>query len=42
MTSLERISCLVGDDILNSSVPCMDDGCHGFKAGKQLAASSLH
>jgi len=39
MTSLERMSCLVEHDICNSSVPCMDDGCHGFRAGKQLAAS---
>jgi len=36
MTSLERMSCLVDHDICNSSVPCMGNGCHGFKAGKQL------
>ena len=42
MTSLKRLSCFVGHDICNSSVPCMDDGCHGFRAGKQLAASCLH
>jgi len=42
MTSLERMSCLVENDICNSSVKCTDDGCHGFKAGKQLAASCLH
>jgi len=42
MTSLERMSYLVEHDICNSSVPCMDDGCHGFTAGKQLAASCLH
>ena len=40
MTCLERMSCLVEHDICNSSVPCMDDGCHGFRGGKQLAASS--
>jgi len=40
MTSLERMSCLGENDI--SSAPCMDDGCHGFRAGKQLAASCLH
>jgi len=33
MTSLERMSCLVGHDICKSSVPCMDDGCHGFTSG---------
>jgi len=42
MTSLESISCLVEHDIYNSSIPSMDDGCHGFGAGKQLAASCLH
>jgi len=42
MTSLERISCLVEHDICNSSVPCMVYGCHGFRDGKQLAASCLH
>jgi len=42
MTSLEHISCLVDHDICNSSVQCMDYGCHGFRAGKQLAASCLH
>ena len=30
------MSCLADHDICNSSVPCMDDGCHGFRAGKQL------
>jgi len=40
MTSLERMSCLAEHDSCNSSVPCMDDGCHGFRAVKQLAASS--
>jgi len=40
MTSLERMSCLVEHDICNSLVPCMVDGCHGFRTGKQLAASS--
>jgi len=34
--SLERMSCLADHDTCNSSVPCMDDGCHGFRAGKQL------
>jgi len=34
MTSLERMSCLVEHGICNSSLPCMDDGCH--------AASCLH
>jgi len=42
MTSLERMSCSVEHDICNSSVPSMDDGCHGFRAGEQLAASCLH
>jgi len=36
MTSLERMSCLVEHDISHSSVLCMDDGCCGFRAGKQL------
>jgi len=38
------MSCFVDHDIYNSSVPCMDDGCHGFRAGngKQLAPSCLH
>jgi len=39
MTSLERMYCLVEHDICNSSDLCMDDGCHGFLAGKQLATS---
>jgi len=42
MTSLEVMSCLVDHDISNSSVPCMDGGCHGFRAGMQLTASCLH
>ena len=42
MTSLERMFCLVEHDIYNSSIPCMDDVCHGFRAGKHLAASCLH
>jgi len=43
MTILERMSCLVDHGIYKSSVPCMDDdGCHGFRDGKQLAASRLH
>jgi len=42
MTNLECMSCLVEHDIYNSSIPCMDDGCHGFRAGKQLAPSCLH
>jgi len=42
MTSLERMSCLVDHDIYDNSVPCMDDGCHGFRAGKQLAAACVH
>jgi len=42
MTSLEHMSCLAEHGICNSSVPCMDDGCHGFIAGKQLAISCLH
>jgi len=41
MTSMECMSCFE-HDISNSSVPCMDDGCHGFRDGKQLAASCLH
>jgi len=36
MTSLERMSFLIDHDICNSSVPCMGDGCRGFRAGKQL------
>ena len=36
------MSYLVDHDICNSSLPYMDDGRHGFKAGKQLAASCLH
>jgi len=36
------MSCLVDHDICNSSVPYIDDGCHGFRAGKQLAGSYLH
>jgi len=31
------MSCLADHDICNSSVPCMDDGCHGFR----LASSFL-
>jgi len=42
MTSSERMSYLAEHDICNSSVPCMGDGCHGFRAGKLLAASCLH
>jgi len=42
LTSLERMSYLVDHDICNSSVTRMDDGCHGFRVGKQLAASCLH
>jgi len=42
MASLERMSCLVEHDFCNSSGPCIDDGCHGFKAGKPLAASRLN
>jgi len=42
MTSLERITGLADHDICNSSIPWMDYGCHGFRAGKQLAASCLH
>jgi len=42
MTSLERISCWIDHDICKNSVPCMDDGCHGFRSGKQLAASCFH
>ena len=42
MTSLKRMSCLVERAICNSSVLCMDDGCHGFISGKQLATSCLH
>jgi len=42
MTSLERMSCLVEHDICNSSVPRIDHGCHGFRAGKRSAASCLH
>jgi len=26
------MSCLVDHDIFKSSVPCMDDGFHGFRA----------
>ena len=36
LTSLECVSCLADHDICSSSVPCIDDGCHGFRAGKQL------
>jgi len=36
------MSCLVDHAIYKSSVACKDDGCHGFRAGKQLAASRLH
>jgi len=37
LTSLERMSCFADhDNICNCSVPCMDDGCHSFRAGKQL------
>jgi len=42
MTGLERMPCLVDHDICSNLVPCMDDGCYGFRAGKQLAASCLH
>jgi len=42
MTSLELMSCLVDHDICISSVPCMYDGCHGFRTSKRLAASCLH
>jgi len=42
MTSFECMYCLVEYDSCNSSVPCMDDGYHGFRAGKQLAASCFH
>jgi len=40
MTSLESMSCLVIHDICSSSVPCMDDGCHGFR-DKPLAAKKI-
>jgi len=36
------MSCLVDHDICKSSVSFMDDDCHGFRDGKQLAASCLH
>jgi len=36
------MTCLVDHDICKSSVLWMDDGCHGLRAGKQLAASCLH
>jgi len=36
------MSCLVDHDICKISVQSMDDGCHGFRAGKQLAGSCLH
>jgi len=36
LTSLEHMSCFADHDICNSSVPFMDDGYHGFRAGKQL------
>jgi len=42
MTRLKLMPCLVDHDICNNSVPCIYDGCHGFRAGKQLAASCLH
>jgi len=42
LISLDCMSCLAEHDVCNSSVPCMDDGCHGFRAGKQLADSCLH
>jgi len=38
MITLESMSYLIEHDMCNSSVPCMDDVCHGFTAGKQLAA----
>jgi len=34
------MSCLVEHDICNSSVPCMDDGCHGLQ-GWQTVSSFL-
>jgi len=36
LTSLEHMSCSADHDICNSLVPCMDDGCHDFRAGKLL------
>jgi len=42
VASLERMSCVVDHDICNRSVPCMNDGCHGFRDSMQLAASCLH
>jgi len=36
MTSLERMSWLVDHHICNSFVPCMDECCHGCRAGKRL------
>jgi len=36
MTSLERMSCLVEHDNYSCSIPCMANGCHGFRAGKRL------
>jgi len=38
---VRNMSCLVEHDTCNSLVPCMDDGCRGYRAGKQLAASCL-
>jgi len=35
MTSLDRMSCLVEHDIYNNYIPCMDVGCHGFRADKK-------
>jgi len=36
------MSCLAEHDICNSSVPCIDYGCHGFRTGKRLAARDEH
>jgi len=36
------MSYVIDLDIYDSSVPCMDDGCYRFRAGKQSEASCLH
>jgi len=41
MTSSESITCLVEHDICFRLSP-MDQCCHGFSAGRLLAASCLH
>jgi len=42
MTSSEHMTCLFDCDLCNNtSLTCMDECCHGFRAGKLLQDSCL-